>query len=348
MILAASLARASVRLTARPGVSHIRNLHRTPVALKKKKPAAAAEDPFENEAEEQWGGEVEDLFSSGPSKPKSTVVKSIPVATSSATTTEYRGLTPAEREARFQKLYKFVEARIGPKPSVTSSKARRSVFPQLIQLSTTPEHLQSIVALMHPWKNSSLGTQGKARLGADGKPKGVHPYDDATSEHFARRCEELKVPELALKVFGDYSQHGLKLTVPAGRRILHGLVVNERPFEDVITATALYEVYSLPPVHEDLPSSALLLSACLRHLKTAEGAQKRKTQALVNGLLASLEQSLKATPPMAASRDIRDKTIRKWLKSAMLDLSAFLQEKGQAKSWLERWMVQSRFLPVAN
>lgn len=149
-------------------------------------------------------------------------------------------------------------------------------------------------------------------------------------------------------MYGAFPKYALPLTLPAARRLLHGLVAAERPLTDIVTATALYAPHGLPPVNEDLASCALLLSACLKHLKTTEGKARKETQALVNELVSSLEARLATTAPMPESKDVRDKTVRKWLKSVMLDVNEFLRGNDQPRGWLESWMVQSRFKPSTN
>jgi len=319
------------------------------VALaKKKKSKVVVEDLFDDE--EQWGV-AEDLIPSAPQPSTSSpdpVVASTSSSTPAATLTkkiEGRRLSPGQRLDRFTTLVRFVKPRVGRNPIKKTPLVRRTVFPQLIHLSATPEHLHTITDLMVTWKEGRLGTQGKARLGPDGKPKGAHPFAETTSELFARRCEELGVPEHALMVYGEFAKYALPLTLPAARRLLHGLLAKERPFADIVTATALYASHGLPPVHQDLPSCALLLSACLRNLKTAEGKERTDTQSLIDALVPSLKTQLKNTAPIPESRDVRDKTVRRWLKSIMLDVNEFLRGNDRPRGWLESWMARSRFIP---
>ncbi|KAJ6547692.1 hypothetical protein B0H19DRAFT_1166940 [Mycena capillaripes] len=351
MAMAMNFARSSVRLFPRALVLQRRPIHSTPVAFKKKRSKAVVEDLFDDE--EQWGV-VEDLIPTTPrEKPSSSTSDAVVASTSSPIAQltkkiEGRRLGPGQRLDRFYTLVRFVKPRIGRHPTKKTPLIRRTVFPQLIQLATTPEHIHIITDLMVTWKEGRLGTQGKARFGPDGKPKGAYPFAEPTSELFARRCEELGIPEHALEVYGAFPKYAFPLTLPAARRLLHGLLVAERPLADIVTATALYAPHGLPPVNEDLASSALLLSACLKHLKTTEGKTRKETQALVNELVSSLEAQLATTAPMAESRDVRDKTVRKWLKSVMLDVNEFLRGNDQPRGWLESWMMQSRFKPSVN
>ncbi|KAJ7432048.1 hypothetical protein B0H11DRAFT_2382124 [Mycena galericulata] len=167
--------------------------------------------------------------------------------------------------------------------------------PQLLHLATTPAQVHIITALMTTWKEGHLKTKGKARIGPGGQPKCAHLFSEITSEHFARRCEELGIPEHALAVYDVFATYVLPLTLTAARRLLHSLVAAERPLADIVTTTACYPSYGLPLANEGLPSCALLLSACLRHLKTTEeGKQRKDAEALIAGLI-SAAQSLRKT-----------------------------------------------------
>ncbi|KAJ6482993.1 hypothetical protein DFH09DRAFT_1107146 [Mycena vulgaris] len=97
------------------------------------------------------------------------------------------------------------------------------------------------------------------------------------------------------------------LTLPAARRLLHSLVVVERPLADVLTAATLYTLHGLPPAHDDLSSCALLLAACLRHLKTvgAEGKEQADVTAAVGELLAALRARLASAEPMPHAQQPR-------------------------------------------
>jgi hypothetical protein len=79
-----------------------------------------------------------------------------------------------------------------------------------------------------------------------------------------------------------------------------------------------------------------------------EGKERKETQVVVDELVNSLEARLATTAPMPESRDIRDKTVRRWLKSVMLDVNDFLRGNEQPRGWLESWMARSRFIPSAN
>jgi hypothetical protein len=191
----------SLRAVIRPGG---RQIHSTPVVFKKKKSKAVADDL----GDEEWG-DVEDLIPVAPISATSTPTPSNPTPTrtappaavvastsASASTTKpsisrhakdiRKRLPEAERIKRFQALVDFVTPRVGRHPTLTTPLVRRTAFPVLMQLATNAKHMQTITTLMASWKEGRLGTQGKARFGPDGQPKGAEPFIEATSELFAR------------------------------------------------------------------------------------------------------------------------------------------------------------------
>ena len=76
------------------------------------------------------------------------------------------------------------------------------------------------------------------------------------------RCEELRCPQLALQVFSDHPKYGFDLSSPtAARHLLHSLHI-QHPLSSSITLVALYKLYDLPPISQDLVTCSLLTSAC--------------------------------------------------------------------------------------
>ncbi|KAJ7051017.1 hypothetical protein C8F01DRAFT_1263498 [Mycena amicta] len=341
--MAFHLARASFRTLARSATfsSPSRQLHKTPIVFKKKQASSA----LATDDDELFDEPVEDLFSVGGEKKTASTSTAKPPKKKALDQALDRRLSPAQRQKRFTTLVQFVEPRVGRNPTKKSPLLRRTVFPQLLHLAMTAEDLQTISKLMISWKEGNLGTQGKARFDAEGRPKGVNPFDEPTSELFARRCSELGVPEHALAVFGDFPTYALPLTLPAARRLLHSLTAGERPFAEVVIAVALFDVHGLPPATEDFVSCALLLGACVKHLETNPG--DKNVKALVAQLVPALQKSLAEAEPIPASRDVREKTLRQWLKDSMKDVNAFLETQGTPREWLELWMAQSRFFSTS-
>jgi hypothetical protein len=64
-----------------------------------------------------------------------------------------RKLSPAERAERFDALLQHVEARIGAQPAVKDAlQIRKTAWSRLIELATTKEQLEGVVALMPKWR----------------------------------------------------------------------------------------------------------------------------------------------------------------------------------------------------
>nr|GAT45694.1 predicted protein [Mycena chlorophos] len=330
--------RASLRTLARPLqlssklALPARQLHATRVALKK---VAADEfdDPFAEEP-------VDDLFAAAP-EPE---VEEAPVKPS-----KHRSdgrLTERERRTRLDTLFAFVEPRVGRTPAEKMPLLRKSVFPQLLHLTMTPEDLHKVSTLMISWKEGNMGTQGKARYDAHGRVRGANPFQSSTSELFSRRACELGIPEHALAVFGDLPKYALPMTLPAARRLLRGLVDANRPFTEVVTTVVLFERHGLSPAQNDFASCALVLGAALKHLEAHPG--DANTKLLVEQLVPALEKGLATAEPMPGSPDPREKSLREWLKDAMKNLNAFLEVEEKPRAWLEDWMKRSRFFPSTN
>ncbi|KAG6902128.1 hypothetical protein C0995_004074 [Termitomyces sp. Mi166 len=247
--------RAALSLRSSYVVYSRRAIHSTPTVLKKKAAAVEIEDLFSDEV-------VEDLIPSEPvtrnkPAPSADVAKAAgkpaPEASSSkassvvkAKATKSRKLSEEDRVARFNQTLEFVTPRLGRNPTIKMPMVRNSIWAQLVQLAMTKQQLETITGMFSRWVESG------------------HKFDNSFSELFVRRCEELKCPLLALKVYGDFAKYSLPLSLPAARQLLHSLH-REHPIETVMTATSLYDVYNLPSVSEDLVSASLVASACFKH-----------------------------------------------------------------------------------
>jgi len=156
------------------------------------------------------------------------------------------------------------------------------------------------------------------------------------------RCEELNTPTLALKVFGDHSKYGMSLTLPAARHLLHSLHVNHS-LQDTITAAALYRVYNLPAVSEDLISCSILTSACLKH-------GTRHSLRVANALVPSLQHMLSHTAPLPVSTVSLERALdkpRAWLKWTLAKIETALANQSQKQDldWLREWRKKSGHIP---
>lgn len=276
-------------IQTRPG-PQARLLHMTSPVMKKKRGAAAdVEDMFD---------EFEIVDESIKTKPE--VTSEAPASSTSAQASEgKRKLTLEERQVQFSQIMDFVKPRLGRKPEITGTYARNASWLRLLQLATTKEQLQEIVELMPRWKESG------------------RKFDSTFSAAFVRRCEELQAQPLALEVFGNYAKYNVALDVASGRQLLHSLS-RAFPIEDVMTASAFFNLYGLPPVSQDLVSCSIIVQACLHN-------NSPHSNAIAEALISHLRQLKEKTPV-----DVKDTYHREnvWVQRAVEQIDAKLTERG--------------------
>jgi hypothetical protein len=122
---------------------------------------------------------------------------------------------------------------------------------------------------------------------------------------------------------------------------MHSLHV-EHPIDTLITASALYSVYGLTPVAQDLVSCSMLVSACFKHNST-------DSLKVANELLPHLEEMLKKTKPLKVSHNPTAKALDKprvWVKWALKKVDKALYVKnGERADWLSVWRTRSGHIP---
>ncbi|KZT67096.1 hypothetical protein DAEQUDRAFT_714002 [Daedalea quercina L-15889] len=312
----------------RPSLAHAfarrscvsRAIHQTPVALKKKNAhVPESGDLFGDFAE---GESSEELFSSEKdAMEEAAATPSVPADTAA------RGgkLDPEERLNRFNELLQFVALRIGPSPKEKLPQVRNAAWQHLFQLATTREQMEAVVQLFPKWRNT----------------KGNRVFSAQNAELFARRCEELKCPDLALRVFADHPKYGFDLvSLRAARRLLHSLY-KEYPLQDTITVAALFGVYRLPPISSDLICCAMFAAACFKHHTTQSLTVARQ-------ILPQLKELLTKTDPkeMELPKDGRgwvkiEAKEKEWLARSLANVEEALGKEEGEYSWLSRWRQDS-------
>ncbi|KAL0071153.1 hypothetical protein AAF712_001713 [Marasmius tenuissimus] len=253
--------------------SSLRRIHTTPIVLKKKGSGAVVEDLFDESSDSG------DLFGST----EQTSTKQTPKASVSNNAKKYtiqaptKKLSSTERQTRFNELYeslvphltKLVPPPKNPASLVDPAKdpayleqrhlrkqlkpIRHTVWTHLLDLAQTEEDLVKVAELFPKWRDFG------------------HYFVGGFGEHFVARCDNLKCPNLALQVFGNHAKYALPLTLPAARHLLYSLNAHGS-LPDVLTASALYHVYNLPPVAEDVTSCALVLNAALKNAQSVPEA----------------------------------------------------------------------------
>lgn len=160
------------------------------------------------------------------------------------------------------------------------------------------------------------------------------------------RCEELRCPNLALKVFSDHPKYGVDLTdKKVARQLLHSLHV-EHPLQESITLSALHGVYKLPAISQDLVSCAMLTSACFK-------AGTPESLTVANALVPALQELLQKTKPevWAYPTDPSARNQRKdkaWLTWTLTKIEKALSKQNQPFDWLKQWREQSGHVQVAT
>ncbi|KAG2064139.1 hypothetical protein BDR04DRAFT_1110588 [Suillus decipiens] len=261
----------------------------------------------------------DDLFSFASATPVSEASKSttVPKAKSQDAATR--------REKQFYELVEYVTNRTGCKRVVKAGQVRQTAWLRLFQLANTSEQLEMVAELFPRWRDS----------GKEFRP--IH------AEAFIRRCEELKCPTLALKVFGDHSKYGLGLSsLFAARHLLHS-VYNKRPLSDSMTVAALFGVYKLPPVSSDLAACSMLYSACLKD-------NSANARIVGKALYEELQKHALDKPPIRAPQEsvVRARYAEKpniWLLDALRTIEKVHKKTGKEWKWMRYWTTDREWRP---
>lgn len=262
----------------------------------------------------------DDLFSSAT--PSGTPVSE----TSKSTTVKAKSQdAAARREQQFYELVEYVTDRTGRKRTIKAGQVRQTAWLRLFQLASSSEQLEMVAELFPRWRDS-----GK-------EFRSIH------AEAFVRRCEELKCPTLALKVFGDHSKYGLGLSsLFAARHMLHS-VYNKRPLSDSMTVAALFGVYNLPPVSSDLAACSMLYAACLKD-------NSANARVVGKALYEELQKQAHDKPPVKAPQEsvIRARYAEKpniWLLDALKTIEKVHKKTGKEWRWIRYWTTEREWRP---
>lgn len=297
-----------------------RSMHATTVVWKKG--AKANIDDFFSEAAE------DDLFSdpvTGKDASSSTTSARAP---SDAPLKRVKKLSTEARNARFSQIREFMAPRLGRSPTFKTPQVKKSAWSQLVQLASTEEQIKDIISMMPEWQEKGC------------------KFDASFSELFVRRCQELRCPQQAVEVFGDYAKYQVPLTLPAAHQLLHSLHLHH-PLSLTLTVAALYPVYHLPPVNKDLLSCTMVTAACFHHAhvhKMAPPPTDDSTPAtkrplvspknalkLAHDLVPQLEALLKDQPRLDVERQ------KKWMFWLLKRIETVFQVTGERKTLLEAW-----------
>lgn len=293
-------------------------------------------------SDDLFNGEEEDLFAT-------TETDGATQSNSGAGSSRSK-LSPEERLRRFNRLHKYVADRVGIKPKSTDgSQVSKTAWLHLFSLAATKEQLESVTELFSKWRESRRlwSTAHCEQFVRECLYFFYILLDNLTIAYsHAGRCEELDCPQLALKVFGNHSKYGFDLSSEkAARHLLHSLHV-EHPISDTMTLLALYQVYKLPPISNDLISSAMVASACFK-------AGTPEALTVAKALLPEMEKLLKETDPksMEYPKDWRERMQAKektWLTWSLNKIQIALDKQEIPSSWLKEWREASGHIQVAT
>jgi len=309
-----------------------RSLHQTPVALKKKSKHGSSSDEDSLFAFEDGENLISgDLFGGESVKTPKQKTEDAKHGFDTFTTASGRGkLTPEERRSRFNALYSFVSQRVGSQPVLKTPEPRKSAWIHLFGLAATKEQMEQLVELLPQWRAAGRG------------------FSPRIAEAFVYRCEQLQCPLLALQVFSNRQQYGLDLsTLTAARQLLHSLHL-AHSLPDIITLTALFKVYNLPPISTDLISCAMLTSACFKH-STPESLTIAR--AMVPHLKKLVEDSDPKEMVLPEDRIERAKVKeRAWVAWTLTKIEKALKndEASGPADWLMKWREESGHAQLAT
>ncbi|KAJ4486744.1 hypothetical protein C8J55DRAFT_508524 [Lentinula edodes] len=252
-----------------------RTLHVSPVASKKKGTKLEIQDLFSDEP-------GEDLPSSPSSASTPTRVES-PSYLKHRKSAPSKHLDSASRHARFEELYQrlLTQTGLNPKERRKLPPMRNAVWINLLDLSQSEEELGKVIAQVPKWKDLTRHKPGEGGL------------EERWGELVVSRAESLSCPKLALEMFSNHAKYQVPLSLPAARHLLHALHI-EHPLQDVMTAVALYRVYNLTPIADDLVSLGLVCRALAGSIYQPTHAPKSFPTSLQKGNLHASKQVFEA------------------------------------------------------
>ncbi|KAF9558593.1 hypothetical protein CPC08DRAFT_667411 [Agrocybe pediades] len=197
-------------------------------------------------------------------------------------------------------------------PSSAKAHVRKRSLLTLLDLAASEEQINAVVELLPKYKAA-----------------GIEP-SPLFSEAFARRCQEVHCPLIALDVFGNFSKYNVRLSLDGARWLIHSLYVLY-PLEKLMIATALFPVYSLPPISEDLPSATMVATACYKHGSPESIELANKLRPFI--------QSMLRTQNIAKAKDMDAAKKNRWIAWSLHKLNkTFLKQTGKS-------YVSPRFIP---
>ncbi|KAK0192484.1 hypothetical protein F5146DRAFT_999672 [Armillaria mellea] len=300
------------RLFARPSLQCRRYLHHSPSALAK---AKVSPTDFDDELFSE-NTDTGDLFDDATSLAQT---KPVVQKSKKAAPTPRKGMDVSRRAAEYTSLYDFVSPRLQEqnRPDFWHPPyVKVASFNRLMDLATTAEQLSSLVDLIPSWaKYHGRGMK------------------NSTADVFVRRCDDLKCPQLALKVFGNFPLYQVKLTRPGAQQLLYTLHRTSAPLEDLLLTAAFFPIYQLGPLENDIVSLSILAAASVK-----AGKHDLET-ALLTRIHKSLGIKEGSNGVRVEGTDLRTK----WVMWHLREIDMGLEKRdGRPLKWLREWRHRSR------
>lgn len=156
------------------------------------------------------------------------------------------------------------------------------------------------------------------------------------------RCITLKKPDIALDLFGNYAKYHVPLSLKGARDLINA-TYDTQPLSFIIAVTSLFDVYKLPPVAQDLPCCAMVISACL---KDGSADALVVAQALVPHLKKVLDKVGPQPIPRAQKGDDMSKVWARWALKKVDEMTFKLE--GKREDWLRDWRLKSGHIADAS
>lgn len=224
-----------------------------------------------------------------------------------------------------------------------AGQVRQSAWLRLFQLASKPEHLERVSEMFPRWRDSGKTFKpAHAEMFARTLSRYIStPFDRLCTPVFIGRCEELKCPLLALKIFGDHTKYGFGMTsLPAGRQLLHSLY-DKYPLENTITAASLFGVYGLPSVANDLTSTAMLYASCVRSKDPHAQVVAKNLKRQFTKQIVQTDEVKEPTERLVRAQHGMKPTL--WLAKAIKQIKTAHREQGlPPASFLGMWNAEKK------
>ncbi|KAF5387509.1 hypothetical protein D9757_006534 [Collybiopsis confluens] len=264
--------------------------------------------------------EIEELFSESQEdflSPSSTGNLPAAVAVAEGSTSENvpprrKRLEPADRHKRFEELYQKLLPHLNSdvKERRKLRPIRYTVWTHLVDLAQNEEELQRVVDLAPKWKDVHRSVKDKGGL------------EKQWGELIVRQAESLGCPQVALEMFSNHAKYQIPLSLPAARHLLHSLH-QTNPLQDVMTAVALYGVYNLKPVSNDLVSLGLVCRALSNQIYPLQKPPAPKSEP-VNSSSAVEESAGEASSESTQKRNRNLKPTKQVFEALIQSLQSLL------------------------